>query len=82
MDRSPGCSLWELWKLRAMATVGLAGTVLLCHALSPQQPRNSAALENLGEVQVSIGRFIEQLEGFVGWMLMLPALAPELHSPS
>lgn len=35
MDRSPGCSLWELWELRAMATVGLAGTVLLCHALSP-----------------------------------------------
>lgn len=65
-----------------MATVGLTGTVLLCHALSPQQPRNSEALENLGEVQVSFGRFIEQLEGFVGWRLMLPALAPELLSPS
>lgn len=77
MDRSPGCSLWELWKLKAMATVGLAGTILLCHALSTQQPRNSAALENPWEVQVSIGRFIEQLEGFIGWILMLPALAPE-----
>lgn len=53
MDRSPGCSLWELGKLKAMATVGLAGTILLCHALSTQQPRNSAALENLWEVHVS-----------------------------
>lgn len=50
IDGSPGCSLSDLWKLKAMATVGLAGTILLCHAHPTQQPRNSAALESLWEV--------------------------------
>lgn len=46
-----------------MATVDLAGTILLCHALSTQQPRNSAALENPWEVQVSIGRPFQRAAG-------------------